>query len=349
MAICFITAIIIAVLAAGAFSLYIYYKKKKKGTGATIFVVAGAIFSVVFLLVPFSFHTVDTGEIAVVKEMGKIVDTRDAGTHFDFWLTRTYTKYDTKVRGVEVVTAAYSHDKQPMDIQMTIQYQVNKDKVKEIAATYGTLSVLENRIQSVAIERTKSKLSNYDADSIIETRGAISAEVAQTVEEAIGEQYYVDITNVSLTNIDFSDAYEQSVEQSMIAKQEVEKAKAEAEKAIAAAEGELEVAKLQAQAKLEEAKADANAQIEIAKAESLAIQLKSIEVARALGFEIVEEVVENEDGTSEIKYTINFEGKSVEEIALITDYLKYIEYLAKWDGKLPTVTGDSATVVIPTI
>ena len=49
-----------------------------------------------------------------------------------------------------------------------------------------------------------------------------------------------------------------------------------------------------------------------------------------------------------IEYTIDFAGKSEEEIALITDYIKYMEYLAKWDGKLPTVmNGDGASIMIP--
>jgi regulator of protease activity HflC (stomatin/prohibitin superfamily) len=353
---------------AGGIALYygVEESETKYKVGGWIGLATGIVTFFLFIFIPFSFHTIESGEIAVVKEMGKIVDTREAGTHFDFWVVRSYEKYDTKVRGVNVTTAAYSHDKQPMDIQMTIQYQVNQDKVKDIASTYGSLDALESRIQSVAIERTKSRLSNYDADSIIETRGTISAEVATAVEDAIGEQYFVDITNVSLTNIDFSDAYEQSVEQSMIAKQEVEKAKAEAEKAIAAAKGELEVTKLQAQAKLESAKADADAQKLIAEAEAAAVKLKSIEMARALGFEIIETEVQgdliiddegnavldengNEQYETMIEYTINFEGATESEIQLLADYMQYIEYLSKWDGKLPTVmSGDSATIMIPT-
>lgn len=366
MAIGIILGIVFVGLAAGAFGLCVWCYEEDKSGGMALSAVAGVALALCFILIPFSFHTIDTGEIAVVKEMGKIVDTRDAGTHFDFWVLRTYEKYDTKVRGVDVKTSAYSHDKQPMDVQMTIQYQVNKDKVKDIAATYGLLGALESRLQSVAIERTKSVLSNYDADSIIETRGTISAEVATAVEDAIGEQYFVDITNVALTNIDFSDAYEQSVEQSMIAKQEVEKAKAEAEKAIAAAKGELEVAKLQAQSKLEAAKADADAQKLIAEAEATAVKLKSIEMARALGFEITEtevqgDIIVDEDGNevlddsgnkqyeTVIEYTINFEGASDEKIQLLADYMQYIEYLSKWNGVLPNVmTGDSATIMIPT-
>ena len=56
----------------------------------------------------------------------------------------------------------------------------------------------------------------------------------------------------------------------------------------------------------------------------------------------------DENGAPAIEYAIDFTGKSADEIALITDYLKYIEYLAKWDGKLPTVvSGDGASIVLP--
>lgn len=79
------------------------------------------------------------------------------------------------------------------------------------------------------------------------------------------------------------------------------------------------------------------------------MQLKSVEVARALGFTILEKEVKDEnDVVTSVEYTIDFTGKSADEVKLITEYLKYIEYLSKWDGKLPSVvTGDSATVMIP--
>jgi hypothetical protein len=136
----------------------------------------------------------------------------------------------------------------------------------------------------------------------------------------------------------------------MIAEQEKLKAEYEKETAIVNAEKELEVAKLQAQAKLEKAKADAEAQVEVARAEAEAVKLKSIEVARALGFNIKENQVLNDEGEFVgIEYEIDFEGKSAEEIQLITEYLKYIEYLSKWNGELPDViTGDSANIMIPT-
>ena len=185
--------------------------------------------------------------------------------------------------------------------------------------------------------------------SIIENRSSISPEVEEVIKIAIDDEYYVTIVAVVLTNIDFSDAFEQTVEDKMIAEQEKLKAQYEKETAIVNAEKELEVAKLNAQAKIEQAKADAAVQIEIANAEARAIKIKTIEIARAMGFKIDETIITNEDGTTSIEYTINFEGRSEEEINTIIEYLKYIEYLAKWDGKLPgVITGDTATVVIPT-
>ena len=138
----------------------------------------------------------------------------------------------------------------------------------------------------------------------------------------------------------------------MIAEQKKLQAEYENEMKIAAAEAEakaaIQKAEGAAQAELIAAEAQRDAQVELARAEAISIQLKSVEIARALGFNIIESEGVNEDGIAVIEYTIDFEGKSEEEIALITDYIKYMEYLAKWDGKLPTVmSGDGASIMIP--
>ena len=302
------------------------------------------------MVIPASFHTVETGQVAVVKHLGDAQKVRTPGTYFDFCLTETYDYYDAKVQNLEINTQAYSKDAQTMDISMTVQYQIKKENAIEIANHYGSVEVMANRIEAIAIEKTKATLSSFSAMKIIETRAEISPMVEDVIKSAVDEDYYVDIVTVVLTNIDFSDAFEKIVEDKMIAEQEKMKAEYEKETAIVNAEKELEVAKLEAEAKLERAKADAEAQIAIAEAEAKAIKLKSVEAARAMGFAIVEKNVYGEDGTTivAVEYEIDFTGKSMEETKLITEYLKYIEYLGKWDGKLPTVmTGDSTSIMIP--
>lgn len=191
-----------------------------------------------FICVPFSFHTVDTGEVAVVKHLGKAKEVKTAGTHYDFWMTNKYQKYDGKVQNIDIETAAYSSDAQTMTVQMTLQYQVLTDKVMNIASQYGTLDALTTRINAIATEKTKSVLSSHKAMDIIANRQDMSPAVEEAIRQAVGEEYFVNVVAVVLTNIDFSDAFETAVEEKMIAEQKQLKAEYDAAAKVTAAEAE---------------------------------------------------------------------------------------------------------------
>jgi len=347
MTIAIILGFLFALLTAGG--IVLFFLKKRDKQLRLIGGIAGIVGVLLFVFIPFSIHTVNAGEVAVVKHLGKATKVRSPGTYFDFWMTEQYQRYDATVQNLELSAETYSKDAQTMDIKMTVQFQIKPEVAIEIAERYGNLSVLSNRIQSVAIEKAKSTLSAYSAMTIIETRSTISPEVEQVIKEAVNDNYCVNIETVVLTNIDFSDAFEQTVENKMIAEQEKLKAEYEKETAIVNAEKELEVAKLRAEARIAEAEAQAQSQLLVARAEARAIQAKSVEIARALGFKIVETTLTDEDGTAYVNEEISFEGKTAEEIKVITDYLKYAEYLATWDGKLPNVvvSGDGASVILP--
>lgn len=341
----------LAVLTAVFFAAFI---KKKSSTGKTsvLLIALALLFALAFCVVPFSIHIVETGQIAVVKHMGEAKEVKNAGMHFDFWLTEQYEYYDSKVQNVEMVTQAYSSDAQTMDIAMTLQYHISTEKAIEIAKQYGSLDALQNRIEAIAIEKTKSVLSSYKAMDIISDRSSMSPRVEEAIITAITDEYYVTVSTVVLTNIDFSDAFERAVEEKMIAEQKKLQAEYENQMKVAAAEAEAQAAIMKAEgeakAKLIAAEAERAAQVELSRADAISIQLKSVEIARALGFNIIESEGVDEEGNPIVEYTIDFEGKSAEEISLITDYIKYMEYLAKWDGKLPTVlSGDGASIVIP--
>jgi regulator of protease activity HflC (stomatin/prohibitin superfamily) len=334
----------LALLKSGKIKFKRYIRPNKKVT--LVSGILACVFGATLVLVPSSFKTVEAGQVAVVKELGKAVTVRTAGTYFDFWVTKSYAYYDATVQNLEIETSAYSKDAQTMDIRMTVQYQINANDAIRIANEYGSLHTLSNRIQSVATEKAKARLSSYSAMNIIETRAEISPQVESDIKAAIGNNYFVTINTVVLTNIDFSDAFEKIVEDKMVAEQEKLKAEYEKETAIINAEKELEVAKKNAEATVAKAEADAEAQKLVAQAEAQAIAYKSVEVARMLGFTILETT--NGETT---EYRIDFAGKSDEEIKLISEYLKYVEYLDAWDGKLPsTVVTDStgSSIILPT-
>lgn len=242
-----ILGVLFAGLAIGAIVLACIMKDKKR-IGA---IVMAIFMAVLFVVVPFSIHTIDAGEIAVVKHLGRAKGVRTAGTHFDFWLTEEYQVFDAKVQNLDITTAAYSSDAQTMDIALTIQYQIMSDKVVDITNQYGTLDILQNRIQSIAIEKTKAILSSHKAMDIIADRASMSPAVEDNIREAIGADYYVNIVSVVLTNIDFSDTFESAVEEKMVAEQQQLKAEYENKTKIAQAQAEAEAKLIAAQADAE--------------------------------------------------------------------------------------------------
>lgn len=353
----FIILPLVVLLACVVLLIYSIYKRSEEGDGGVIGIVLSSVFAfasvMVLLFVPASIHQVEAGEVAVVKVWGDAQYTRSAGLHFDLWISHKYEIYDSKVQQTTVTTQTYSQDGQTMDIELVIQYQIQQDKAMEIAKSYGGLAMLESRIETVAIERMKSVLSQKSAMKIIETRSDVSRDVTEAVTNAIKDDYYANITTVVLTDISFSDAFEKTVEDKMIAEQEKLKAEYEKEKAIIQAEQELEVAKLEAQARLAKAKGDADSQKVIADAEAYATQIKIVELARSFGYEITEKAIMGEDDKgNEIQvgtqYIIEWEDDDAGK-ALIMDYLKYLEFLSTWNGKMPdVVAGDNLSILFPT-
>lgn len=252
MALGIILGIIIAGLTIGAFCWAAAADEKGNTKTSAIAVILGVILIISFVVVPFSMHTVDTGKVAVVKNLGKIKTVRESGTYYDFWMTNKYVKYDTKVQEIKIEEMAYSRDAQQMTLEIKFQYQIMPDRVKDITSQYGKLSSLETRIQPIIIEKVKSMLSKHTAMNIIANRSQLSPDAEELVKASLGEEYYINVVSVSLTNIDFSDQFESAVEEKMIAEQTKLKAEYENETKIAKAEAD-------AKAKIVKAEAEAKA------------------------------------------------------------------------------------------
>lgn len=226
-------------------------KNKKLKKQGLIAIILCAICVIGFIFIPWSFHTVDQSEVAVVKSLGKIKNTRDAGTYFDFWVLNSYTKYSTKVQEVTLEDMAYSSDAQQMTLAIKFQYQIMPDKIKEITTQYGNLTTLEARITPTVRDKVKGVCSSLTAMEIIAQRETLSAKAFESVREALGTGYHVNITSVAITNIDFSDQFETAVEEKMIAEQNALKAEYENEAKVAKAEADAKAKLLEAEAQAE--------------------------------------------------------------------------------------------------
>ena len=201
-----------------------------------------------------SWYQVDQGERAVVLRFGATVGVSDPGLHFKLpWVdsvrTITLQTQNKRFQNLE----AYSRDQQPADLTVSVTFQVSDPRA--IYEQFGDLEVATARlIDPRLIAGVKTIFGQYDAARAIQERAGLNNDFATAVTSAINGGP-INIISVQIENIDFSDAYEQSVEQRMLAQVEIQKreqnlrtTEVEAQIARTKAEGEAEAIRLRGEA-----------------------------------------------------------------------------------------------------
>jgi regulator of protease activity HflC (stomatin/prohibitin superfamily) len=222
-----------------------------RGWLKTVGIVAVAIVAVLTLFG--SWYTVDQGERAVVLRLGATVGEDGPGLHFKLpWINtvhkitvqnqnRRYTKLD-----------AYSRDQQSADLTVSVTFMASDPSA--VYSQYGDLEgAVARLIDPRVMSGVKTIFGQYDAVRAIQERAALNNDIAAAITSAITGP--IQIVSVQVENIDFSDAYEQSVEQRMLAQVEIQKreenlrtTQVEAEIARTKAEGEANAIRLRGEA-----------------------------------------------------------------------------------------------------
>lgn len=200
---------------------------------------------------------VDATEIGVVKTFGEISGTIDEGLHVVNPFTDKVTMYDLRVHVKEASFASYTKDAQPLTAAIEYQYELDPAYAMEIAQKYGSYEILETKLCNIVEERAKIVFARYSAMNLLENRSRLSAEVDTEVTN-VEEMFHVTFTSVIIRDIDFSDAFEASVEAKMEAEQNALKAEQEKKQAIIKAEEAREVAAIQAEAAVAKAQGEAD-------------------------------------------------------------------------------------------
>lgn len=221
-----------------------------------------------------SWYTVDQGERAVVLRNGEIIGTAGPGLHFKLPLFDDADRISiqAKTRLYNDVPT-YSRDQQPANITISVNYRLPADQVETIRADYGgEEGVVSRLIDRKLNEQVKNVFGQFNAVTAIQDRARLNVEVQSALQAAIKGPVIID--SVQIENIDFSDAYEQSIEQRMLAEVEVQKVEQNAEKEKVSAEITVIKAQAEADARLANAKAAAEATRIQGEAEASAIRAK---------------------------------------------------------------------------
>jgi len=229
-----------------------------------------------------SWFTVDQGERGVILRYGAISGTAEPGLGFKLPLIDSIVRVSVQSKAVVYEKMeAYSRDQQPAEIRLSVNYRIPADRVQEVYSTYGGEDGLLSRlIERKVFEETKTVFGRFNAVTAIQERGRLNAEIASAIQQGVSGPVLID--SVQIENIDFSDAYEASIEQRMLAEVEVQRLRQNAEREKVQAEITVTQARAQADARRAEAQAQADAVRLAAQAESEAIRLRGDAEAEAI-------------------------------------------------------------------
>jgi regulator of protease activity HflC (stomatin/prohibitin superfamily) len=287
---------------------YREYMQRKKmmraGLGIGGAVVAGLV---ALTVVGGSWYTVDQGERGVILRNGAITGTADPGLGFKLPIVEKVVDIDVRTRAnLYENVMAYSRDQQTAGLNISVNYRVPADQVLTVYENYGSVENLRSRILDRKVyDETKNVFGQFNAVTAIQERSRLVAEVQMAIQNAVRGPIIIE--SVQIENIDFSDAYENSIEQRMLAEVEVQKIQQNAERE-----------KVQAEIKVIQAQADADARVAQATAEAKAITLTGNAEAEA----------------------INARGRALRDNPTLIELVS----AERWNGVLPTTMVPGAAV-----
>lgn len=243
----------------------------RSAAGSRRAVILVALGLVVLLLVSQSFFTIDEGERGVVRRFGAVDHVAQPGFGLLIPWVDDVVRISTQNQSALYTNIdTYSHDQQSADIDVSVIFHVPPENVAGLYTEYGSLDEAVRRLVDRRLPRAmKEVFGEFTAVTSIQERARLGLEVEAAVREAINDPIVID--SVQMERISFSQAYETSVEDRMLAEVEVLKLNQNAERE-----------KVQAAIVVTQAQATADAAVARATAEATSIRLKGEAEAEAI-------------------------------------------------------------------
>jgi regulator of protease activity HflC (stomatin/prohibitin superfamily) len=186
--------------------------------------VSGVVALFVLIVVFGSFYTVDEGERGVVTRYGEIVGISQPGLSWKMPIFESVEQISVRDHvALYQNLETYSRDQQPASMDISVTYRIDPSRVDEVYKVYGDRKGLQERlITRKVMEDAKTVFGLFNAESAIRERGRLNTEMNEKLRLSINDGPVI-IVGVQVEDVTFSSAYEQSVEQRMLAEVAVHK------------------------------------------------------------------------------------------------------------------------------
>lgn len=219
----------------------------------------GAMLVIGILVLALCVRVVGVGKVGVVTQLGQVNREVQSGVMLKLpWPFETLSKFDVKTQKDESEAAAASQDLQDVNATVVTNYHIEPGKVGTLYRTVGT--DYKKRIIDPAIqESVKATTAKYPISDLITRRAEVKEAVLKSLRDRLAPRGIL-VEDISLTNLTFSKAFTQAIEQKQVAQQQAEQAKYLVDKAKNEAAAQIATAEGKATADVARAKGDAEAQ-----------------------------------------------------------------------------------------
>ena len=208
------------------------------------YIVTGLLGFAILLIALFGTYTVNTGEVAIISRFGKVINVEKEGMKFKIPIIDKKTKLEVRDRLIKGVYSVSSEDLQTVSTEVAVQYKIiDPLKVfKSFKNKYDT-RLINPRISEIV----QAISSNYTIEELVAKRQQLGQDIYTTLKNDL-LPYGIEVQKVSIINHDFSDSFEQAIEQKKSAEQLAQKEEIENRQRIKNAETNLKVKELEAKA-----------------------------------------------------------------------------------------------------
>lgn len=220
-------------------------------------IIVTAIIIFLILVVGFNcFTIVNEGFIGVKYRFGQIVDDNlTAGLNFKIPFIEEVEQVDIREQVYSVISDAYTSDTQTVqELSLKLNYSYDKSQLSNLIREVG-ISNVESKllIQNVA-KITKNEIGKVKAEELVQSRGDVQQRIEDELTPLLAEKGII-VQSFAIENLSFDDAFEQSIQNKVIAAQDALKMEnktkekeEEAKQIVIAAQAEADSQKLAADA-----------------------------------------------------------------------------------------------------
>ena len=233
-----------------------------------------------FLLIIFGFSSLEATELGLnYSRISKTISpqVKENGLYF-IGIGHSFIKFPKTVQTIEfsnepnsnrVPIESRTSDGLEVTLEISFQYILQPDKLYTLYNTYGPkyTSVFQN----IAINLLTEEATKYTAYNFFMDRGKIKDDFQYALDQSFSKYCYANIQFLQLRSVNLPNLFEQSIQESEVKKQDIQKAQAEQNKVKIEVDTKIKAAEFQKDVTINRAEGEASAILKQNEANVLAL------------------------------------------------------------------------------